>query len=117
MKNYNDFEQFSKDQVFWERTQLTLLLSKIFQAHLFRHDPHDKEWEKDWHWGVCIHFPTGQGRWHFHKSNKGFYTHLKWKQKCKWDGHTTDEKYERLRNIGRLGTHKLTNEENKQHED
>lgn len=108
MKTYNDFEPFSKDQAYWERNQLVVALSKIYPSHLCLHSRKDKNWDKDWRWIVCIHAPIRhrvdyhifgspeQLTWHIHKDEKEMFSHLK-VSKNHWDGHTTEEKYDRLK--------------------
>lgn len=89
----------AKDQAYWERNQLVVLLSKIFPAHLAKHPESDTNWENDWRTIVCIHFPSGQGSWHIHDSEVGFFSHLELKSND-WDGHTTEEKYKRILSYG-----------------
>jgi hypothetical protein len=100
MKKYSDFESFSKDQAYWERDQLLAALSKVFPAWLARH-PDSEEWEDDWRnivviAGITQDFKVVQMTWHIHDSELSNFLHLKWDVDFKWDGHTTDEKYERL---------------------
>lgn len=115
---YQDLEK-QKDGAYKERNKLVVALSKIFPSHLCRHDENDKEWENDWRWIVCIHIPTKeltvfgdsinqlsnlkdrwqikeeQITWHIHDSEKEMFNHLLVAENH-WDGHTTDEKYDRL---------------------
>ena len=89
--------------VYAERDRLVCVLSKIFPSWLERHPERDKMWEDDWRWIVFIHFPTGQSSWHIHDSELGWFDHLKREsEQDSWDGHTTEEKYQRLSRI-RLG--------------
>lgn len=87
-----------KDHAYWERNQLVALLSHIFPSHLCLHPQEDKEWESDWRNIVCIHTPAGQACWHIHDSEKPDFEHLPIAENH-WDGHTTEEKYARLRRI------------------
>lgn len=87
-----------KDQAYWERNQLVILLSKIFPSHLCKHDEKDLNWEKDWRWIVCVHTPHGQCAWHIHDSERHYFVHLPIKTNH-WDGHTTEQKYDRLRSF------------------
>lgn len=113
MKKYSDFEPYSKDQAYWERNQLVAALSKIYPSSLGKHPESDKTWDKDWRNIVYINipvrrlnhlFPTGpeyistpmQLSWHIHDSEVCYFEHLI-KGNEKWDGHTTDDKYERLK--------------------
>lgn len=114
LKKYKDFKMFSKDQAYWERNQIVCALSKIFPAVLGRHDENDKTWDDDWRWIVYITIPVAwyhsmpmrsplprdrQISWHLHDDDVGFFSHLPVDKNEKWDGHTTEEKYERLTNI------------------
>lgn len=83
-----------------ERNQLVACLSKLFPAHLSRHPDSDSSWEDDWRWIVCIHPPGDlntpkQMSWHIHDSEKDLFKHLALEAND-WDGHTTEEKYQRL---------------------
>ena len=52
-------------------------------------------WDEAWHGCVYIDLPVGQASWHFHDSEAHLFAHLP-PYENKWDGHTTEEKYERL---------------------
>lgn len=83
---------------YWERNQLVSALSKLFPASLERHQ--GAGWEDDWRWIVMIIIPTGQLSWHIHDSDLGHFDHLERQtKKYEWDGHTTNEKYDRLRQL------------------
>ena len=84
-----------KDNAYTERNRLVAALSKLFPAHLSRH-PYDPCWDNDWRTIVCIHLPTGQATWHIHDSELPMFDHLPRSKAHRWDGHTTEEKYERL---------------------
>jgi hypothetical protein len=94
----------AKDGAYAERNKLVALISKLFSASLERH-PENEEWEDDWRWIVFIDLPTGQVSWHIHDSELNMFDHLPRNAGRKWDGHTTDEKYERVRKmlVGRDG--------------
>lgn len=110
MKTYKDFKPFSKEQAYWERNQLILALSKLYPSWLELHPLEDTKWEKDWRHIVFIEIPTFQGAtmqshnlpstkqlsWHIHDSEVPYFSHLELKSGNSWDGHTTEEKYERL---------------------
>lgn len=55
----------------------------------------DPNWEDDWRNIVYIDTPRGQISWHFHDSEKPLFDWMP-PYDGDWDGHTTDEKYERL---------------------
>lgn len=110
-----------KNNAYWERNQLVAALSKIFPSFLAKHDINDKEWENDWRTIVVIEIPVlvqdklfkynpegvekivdvneprlQQLTWHIHDSEVPMFDHLEYRDYC-WDGHTTEEKYKRLR--------------------
>jgi hypothetical protein len=106
-----------KDFAYWERNQLVAALSKLYPSWLERHPAEDKDWEDDWRWIVFIQLPgrvkvfqknhgiPGGGfyerkrkqlSWHIHDSEVEYFKHLPVKHSNSWDGHTTEEKYERL---------------------
>lgn len=102
-------ETESKDNAYWERMQLVAFLSHLYEAHLCRHPDEDKTWEDDWRWIVCIHTPAGQMTWHMHDSHLEYFGHLAKKSEAMgndnhWDGHTTEEKYDRLKALGHMNT-------------
>src|ERR1035437_1329232 len=83
-----------KDGAYRERDQLVALLSKVFPSHLAIHE---KEWEEEVGWSniVCVHLPTGDASWHIPDSELPMFSHLVVRE-SHFDGHTTEEKYERL---------------------
>lgn len=102
-----------KDQAYWERNQLVAALSKIYPAWLGYHK--EPDWEDDWRTIVYIRIPVKrinnaipvgdptwteemQISWHIHDSDKKYFRHLDPGLE-EWDGHTTEEKYRRLRCI------------------
>jgi len=88
----------SKNQAYWERNQLIVLLTKIYPSYITAHPQEDKEWDKEWRWIVCIDFPNSQGYWHIHDSEFHYFKHLTQKDNT-WGGHSTEEKYERIAKI------------------
>ena len=93
----------AKDHAYWERNQLVAALSKIYPAWLARHPESDTTWEDDWRWIVFIQLPAEEGQskqvsWHIHDTDFQYFTHLSVKQN-NWDGHTSEEKYQRLSHL------------------
>ncbi len=86
----------AKDQAYRERNMLVSALSKFFPSSLERHPDSDTAWDNDWRWIVFIDLPTGQATWHIHDSELPLFDHLIRHLHPKWDGHTTEEKYQRL---------------------
>jgi uncharacterized coiled-coil protein SlyX len=84
------------NDTYGERDRLVCALSKVFPSWLERHPLTDTSWDDDWRWIVFINFPTGQGSWHIHESEHPWFSHLEFKAGNSWDGHTNDQKYDRL---------------------
>lgn len=94
----------AKNGAYKERDMLLSLLTKALNCvcWLERHPDSDTTWENDWRWIVFITLPTGQASWHIHDSELEWFNHLPrrvWQaggDKPSWDGHTTEEKYQRV---------------------
>jgi len=89
-----------KDAAYHERNMLVAFVSRVHPSHRYKHPEADTAWDDDWRWIVCIHSPAGQLTWHIHDSEIDLFAHLACDDKelpGHWDGHTTTEKYERLR--------------------
>lgn len=91
-----DTEGEAKDGAYDERNRLVAMLASLFPASLERHPDEDAEWENDWRWIVFIDLPTGQASWHIHDSQLSMFGHLKRMQGRKWDGHTNEQKWDRV---------------------
>lgn len=52
-------------------------------------------WDEEWHNCVYIDLPSGQVSWHYHSGESAQFAALP-EYHGKWDGHTTDEKYDRV---------------------
>lgn len=86
------------DSAYQERDRLVAALSKIFPAHLSRHDQDDPDWDREWMNIVCIHLPAGQVTWHIAAHELPQFNHL-FLGASHWDGHDTPEKYRRLEQL------------------
>lgn len=82
-----------KDAAYLERNKLVALLSAVFPSGIKR--TAIEGWSEDWHGCVYIDLPVGQASWHFHDSQLYLFNHLD-EYRGEWDGHTTEEKYERV---------------------
>jgi hypothetical protein len=87
-----------KDAAYEERNRVVAVLSAIWPSHLAHHPESDLTWERDWLTIVCIHSPAGQLTWHIHDSQTFLFAHLPIGENH-WDGHTTEQKYQRLRDF------------------
>lgn len=89
-----------KDAAYAERNKLVALAAKMaialgFRAGLGQHDPNDSQWDADWRTIVYIDLPEGQCSWHIHDSERVLFESLPIYE-GQWDGHSTEEKYERI---------------------
>jgi hypothetical protein len=75
-----------------ERAQLVALLAAIYPS-TWGIDP---DWT-DWH-VVYVQLPTGQASWHISPKDRDLFPHVSGPA-GDWDGHTTDEKYQRIRQL------------------
>lgn len=87
------------DEVYAERNNVIALAATL--AHesgypVWRAKHTAPDWEDDWRNIIYIVLPTGQLSWHIHDSDVPLFAHLRQGENT-WDGHTTPEKYERLR--------------------
>jgi hypothetical protein len=80
-----------------ERNRLVAFLSSIFPAALF-HDDGDDETPPSGLATVYIDTPAGQLSWHVMPRDELLFVHLP-KFEGQWDGHTTEEKYQRLERL------------------
>lgn len=87
-----------KDSAYAERNNLVLLLAGIYDSWMEKHPESDESWDDDWRNIVFIQLPTGQASWHIHDSeyNRFKLVIKKFKTGNSWDGHTTEQKYERV---------------------
>lgn len=93
-------QKVSKDTAYSECNKLVAFIARLYPAHLKRHPSEDVEWDDEWRDIVCIHSPAGQLTWHIHDTELEQFGFLNRKpdlfENCEWDGHTTEEKYNRL---------------------
>ena len=79
--------------VYSERAELVALLAKIFPSWVGT-DPTEPDWPV-----VYVQLPTGQCSWHISPGDWAeIFAHLKLSvDGPPWDGHTTGQKYRRIR--------------------
>ena len=94
-----------KDQAYSERNKiLAAFVWTLFRTNkystltigLAKHPKEDKSWQDDWRNILVIETPEGQLTWHFHDSEMYLFEGLPYLHNYKWDGHSTEIKYERL---------------------
>jgi hypothetical protein len=77
--------------IYRERAYLTSYLSKRFPSYLCYSDPDEPNWAV-----LYVDTPEGQLSWHINPDDMDLFSHLSVRKFAQWDGHTTEEKYERL---------------------
>jgi len=83
----------ARDNAYTERNRLVALLASIYPSGVKK--TAIPGWDETWHGCVYIDTPQGQASWHFHDSEAHLFAHLP-SYVGEWDGHTTEEKYERI---------------------
>jgi hypothetical protein len=83
----------ARDGAYTERNRLVAFIANIYPSGVKK--TVIPGWDEAWHGCVYIDLPVGQASWHFHDSEAHLFAHLP-SYEGEWDGHTTEEKYERL---------------------
>jgi hypothetical protein len=91
-----------KEAIYEERNLCIALLATW--AHrtglvvgLANHPEDDPEWDPDWRTIVYLTLPSvGQVSWHIHRSQEPLFHGLP-EYPSTWDGHTTEQKYDRVK--------------------
>lgn len=96
-----DSQKAQKDAAYLERNKLVALLASLFPSGIAR--TVIEGWSEDWHGCVYIDFPGFQASWHYHDSQAYLFEHLP-PYEGSWDGHTTEEKYEKIVELAREAT-------------
>jgi len=79
------------DAAYRERAHLVAHLAALYSSVLVHGaDPAEPDWPV-----LFISLPTGQASWHISPDDLDLFAHVP-KGIDHWDGHTTDEKYQRL---------------------
>ena len=79
-----------------ERNQLAALLARLYPSGIKRTEI--EGWDPEWHGCVYIDLPTGQCSFHYHGSEHELFADLP-PYAGEWDGHSTAEKYRRIRTL------------------
>lgn len=79
--------------VYRERNHLAAALARVYPSGIKK--TAIEGWDAEWHNCVYIDSPMGQLSWHYHDSDADLFQGLP-EYSGSWDGHTTEEKYDRL---------------------
>jgi len=81
------------NDVYNERARLVAFLATIYPSHIGYTDPDEPDWPV-----VIIEAPGGQMSWHVSPDDVHMFDHVEpTNRMCRgWDGHSTQEKYDRL---------------------
>ncbi|WP_326739112.1 WDGH domain-containing protein [Streptomyces sp. NBC_01022] len=84
------------DATYRERAHLVALLAALYPSHIGHTDPSAPDWAV-----VIVEAPGGQLSWHIAERDMDLFGHVMPTNRiCRgWDGHTTDEKYDRIRRL------------------
>jgi hypothetical protein len=93
LKNRIEKLEAARDGAYAERNRLVAFLASIYPSGVKK--TAIPGWDEAWHGCVYVDFPTGQASWHFHDNEAHLFAHLP-PYDGEWDGHTTEEKYERI---------------------
>ena len=83
----------ARDAVYTERNRLVAFIASIYPSGVKK--TAIPGWDEAWHNCVYIDLPVGQASWHYHNDEAHLFAHLP-PYESEWDGHTTEEKYERI---------------------
>jgi|SRR5688572_13452150 len=92
-----------KNAAYTERDKCLVLIATMAQqlginVGIGQHSGAD--WDDDWRNILFIDLPSGQVSWHIHDSELPWFSFLP-VYSALWDGHTTEEKYDRVLAYGR----------------
>lgn len=90
------------DDIYRERARLAAFVASQFPSVLSYSDPDEPEWAV-----LYVDTPEGQLSWHIAPGDMDLFEHVQQvppdDKRAKWDGHDTDEKYERLLRLNGRG--------------
>ena len=87
-------ETEEKNRAYEERNRVVALLAALFPSSLERDPAQPRD---EWSWVVLIELPAGQVSWHFNADLLPLFDHVPRHTGRGWDGHTTEQKYARVR--------------------
>lgn len=80
--------------IYRERAFLTRHLASVYPSRLSYNDPSEPDWAV-----LYVQTPEGQLSWHISPDDMDLFGDVVVVSDHKWDGHTTEEKYDRLRRL------------------
>lgn len=84
--------------VYRERAELIALVASMYPAVMAYSDPAEPDWPV-----IYVETPSGQLSWHLSKDDLPLFPHVQvveaYDARARWDGHTTEEKYRRVRSL------------------
>jgi len=83
--------------IYRERAHLVAFLTTLYPSVGSYNDPEEPDFCV-----VYVESPVGQLRWHIHPDDMDLFEGLRIVEHHQWDGHTTDEKYQKLKNFTQL---------------
>jgi len=85
-----------RDRAYRERAHLVAHLASLYPSQIAYTDPDAYDWPV-----VTIETPAGQMSWHVAPDDIELFAHVERRNGLvlPWDGHTTEQKYERLRRL------------------
>lgn len=90
-----DENQRGLREVYRERARLVAFLTSIYSCYIGYTDPDEPEWAV-----VMVYTPAGQMSWHIAAEDMDLFDGRACDGVGDWDGHTTEEKYQRLEQLG-----------------
>jgi len=91
---------FDKD-IYTERNHLVAVLAALYPSVIYE-DSVMRDADYRYSWTVCIELPTGQATWHIPEWDLHLFRGIETAHENIWDGHTTEEKYVRVRKLLKL---------------
>lgn len=93
-------ERAAKDAAYTERNRCVALIAAVGRAvgwtsGIGEHPKDDAAWDPEWRTIVYVDLPKGQASWHFHDRDRSLLDGLPPYARA-WDGHTSEQKYERI---------------------
>lgn len=82
--------------VYRERAHLVALLAAVYPSHIGHTDPAAPDRAV-----ATLQLPTGQATWHIEDDDEDLFQHVEHDpaHSFAWDGHSTEEKYARIRTL------------------